>query len=494
MRPTVEVLANTKRLPSLPPVAVRVIELARQEEPDFREITTILRADPALAARILRTANSALFALPQRVHSIEAAIPILGLTMLRTIVLGFTLADHRGDHHEVRDVSQLVWRSSLAQAAFAEMLALNANGADPSTWFLTGLLQDVGVLATLNTDTDNYLEHVWDNSQFPNVVDAERKYYRFTHIDVGRELFTRWGLPREMIDAMVMHHAHMQRNGVYRTPLMTALQASSLAAHYVVNHGKGSRAMDQLLTFVRQHYGWDTKQTEAAIEETAIRVGESAALFNFDVGENYSPERILADARDLLEEIALTSQLETRAATASGDAMTDPMSGAHNRRYMDNVLNRQIADHVRTKRPLGMLFLDIDKFKNINDGHGHQIGDQAIVQVADVLKECVGNSDSVIRYGGDEFLVALLDATVKEVQEISELVRSGIAGASVSDDAVAMTTSIGAVFYEPIAGDPLDANWLIDCVDAAMYEAKRGGGNQVSLRQLVGCEEAAATT
>ena len=360
---------------------------------------------------------------------------------------------------------------------------------DPSTWFLTGLLQDVGVLAALNTDTENYLNHVWDKSRFPNVVDAERQYYRFTHIDIGRELFTRWGLPQEMIDAMVMHHAHMQRGGVYRTPLMTALQASSLAAHYVVNHGSGGRAMDQLLLFLREHYGWNTNQTEAAISDTALRVAEAASLFNFDVGDCYSPERILADARDLLEEIALTTQIETRDTTSTAEAMTDPMSGVYNRRFMDKVLNRQMADHVRTQKSFGLLFLDIDKFKRINDHHGHQLGDEAIVQVASVLKSSVRKSDSVIRYGGDEFLVALPGATAESVAQISEAVRAGIEAAEVSDDSVRMTTSIGAVFYQPEEQDPMDTNWLIDCVDAAMYDAKRNGGNQVSLRQLVGGAE-----
>ena len=123
MRYSLEDFATSDQLPSLPQVAVRIIELAREPEPDFTEITETLRADPALASRILKTANSALFGLSQPVQSIEAAVPVLGLTMLRTIVLGFTLADHNSTNRDVKDASRKYWRSSLCQAVFAEQLA-----------------------------------------------------------------------------------------------------------------------------------------------------------------------------------------------------------------------------------------------------------------------------------------------------------------------------------------------------------------------------------
>lgn len=488
---------RSDRLPSLPQVVVRVIELAREPEPDFDEVTVALRSDPALSARILKTANSALFALNQPVQSIEAAVPVLGMTTLRTIALGFTLADHRSSNRDAQDASKTLWRSSLTQAVFAELIAAESEGADPSTWFLAGLLQDIGILAALHTDTETYLTNVWDESEFPNVTHAERMHYGFTHMDIARELSERWGLPPQVRDAMCVHHAHMHTDdAAFRTPLATALQAANLCALYVVNHRRGGRALEHLVGFLCDHYGWTVDQAESAIQETSLRVGEAAALFSFDVGASYSPQHILSDARDLLEQIALTGQIEQRAAAASeqqtsdqNDALFDPMTGVYNRRFMDRVLNRQIVEQIRNRKPLGLLFLDVDRFKSINDEHGHQSGDEAICLVARVLTDTVRKSDSVIRYGGDEFLVVLPDASVDTVQGISERIRAGIAGSELPDVAARMTTSVGAVHYQPQAEDSLDANWLIDCVDGAMYEAKRNGGDQVHLRHVPGCRE-----
>ena len=496
VRHSLEDFVCSDQLPSLPQVVIRVIELAREPEPDFAEITAALRADPALAARILRTANSALFGLSQPVQSIEAAVPVLGMTMLRTIVLGFTLADHDSTNRDVKDASRKYWRSSLCQAVFAEQLASQTPGADASTWFLAGLLQDIGVLAAMHTDPDGYLDNIWDVSEFPNVVEYERRHYGFTHLDIGQQLRERWGLPTEMQDAMSAHHAHMQ-TAVDQAPLTTALQAAHLSASYFVNHRAGGRAMNKLVRFLHEHYDWSVEQAEAAIEETSLRVAEVAALFSFDVGANFCPKRVLSDARDLLTEIALMSQLQQQApvekSAEKDDAYRDPMTGVFNRRFMDRVLNKQIADEIKGRKPIGLLFLDVDRFKSINDTHGHRLGDEAICKVAEVLQNCVRKSDSVIRYGGDEFLVLLRDVSASTVRNIAERIRNDVAESRLAELDIRMTTSVGAVYYEPQPDDPLDANWLIDCVDHAMYDAKNNGGNQVELKELPEAQRLAIT-
>ena len=115
-------ILESDRLPTLPEVARRVVEIARSPEPDLGELTSVIRADAVIAARLLRTVNSALFGLRHRSASIDAAIPLLGVTLVRTLVLGFSLADHRGKA-SLRSLYRQLWRVSLINACTAELLA-----------------------------------------------------------------------------------------------------------------------------------------------------------------------------------------------------------------------------------------------------------------------------------------------------------------------------------------------------------------------------------
>lgn len=163
------------------------------------------------------------------------------------------------------------------------------------------------------------------------------------------------------------------------------------------------------------------------------------------------------------------------------------MTGSYNRRFMDQELHERLAEHIRRREPMGFLFVDVDSFKGINDRHGHQVGDEAIRRIARILHENVRESDFVIRYGGDEFLVSLMKVTERAMREIAERICVKIENVQLKQHPqVCLTTSVGVIHYQPHQGDLLDANWLIDHVDKAMYEAKRGGGNQVRFYHVQG--------
>ena len=430
---------------------------------------------------------------------------MLGITVVRTIVLGFSLAKQRSNSVDVQRPLQKLWRSSLTQGVFAELLAAESKDVDPATFFLAGLLQDIGILAALHVTPDDYLFHVWDKSDFPNTVASERQYFGFTHVDISKSLCQKWGLPDEMCEAIGMHHNRLQADSKGRkNPLTSALQASNLCAQYVENlHQPGDREFSELASFLNERYGWEVDETEDALRDTIMRVGETAALYSFDVGRGLSAERILDDAKRILEEIALHSHLGSMANTREAakainavetqkrledEVMRDAMTGVYNRRFMDRVLNERLSHDIQRLKPMGFLFLDVDRFKSINDEHGHKVGDQAICQVAAVLEKAVRSSDYVIRYGGDEFLVALMKiGSAKRVKQVADRIQKQIQDAKLPDTiGVRITSSVGAVHYQPEPEDPLDANWLIDQVDKAMYEAKRNGGDQVKLYQLTG--------
>ena len=120
---SLESILASERIPSLPEVAARIVEIARDPDPNYDQLIETIRTDPAIAGRILKTANSALLGMRTRANSIEQAVPRLGTTMVRTLVLGFCLAEYQNrNSFNLRRSYQMVWRESLTHAAVSEAL------------------------------------------------------------------------------------------------------------------------------------------------------------------------------------------------------------------------------------------------------------------------------------------------------------------------------------------------------------------------------------
>jgi diguanylate cyclase (GGDEF)-like protein/PAS domain S-box-containing protein len=185
------------------------------------------------------------------------------------------------------------------------------------------------------------------------------------------------------------------------------------------------------------------------------------------------PLRIVGVTRDISERKRYEAEL-------SRFAVTDPLTGAWNRRYGEQVFAADLAEARRYGPALSLLLLDIDHFKEINDTHGHQVGDRVLVELTRRLTESLRASDVLVRWGGEEFVVAMRHCTIADALPLAEKLRCLVADTPF-DEVGRITVSIGAAEFEP--GDDLAA-WL-HRADRAMYDAKAAGRNAVRTRQLV---------
>ncbi|MDO8959917.1 MAG: sensor domain-containing diguanylate cyclase [Rhodocyclaceae bacterium] len=165
--------------------------------------------------------------------------------------------------------------------------------------------------------------------------------------------------------------------------------------------------------------------------------------------------------------------------------LTDSLTGVQNRRYFEHRCLVEISQAQRHRQPLACMFLDIDKFKRINDSHGHQSGDVVLRGVADVIQAQLRTSDTIARYGGEEFVVLLPQTAALHAQEIAERIRVAVAAQlfrSQSDQTVPVTISIGLAMLplDAAASEPaVQAEMLVAAADRALYQAKHGGRNRV---------------
>jgi len=164
--------------------------------------------------------------------------------------------------------------------------------------------------------------------------------------------------------------------------------------------------------------------------------------------------------------------------TLRDSAMVDPMTGLYNRRFLQEHTKQIISGVLRRKTQIGLLVCDIDYFKQVNDTYGHDVGDQILVETSVILKNMVRDSDIVIRFGGEEFLVLLLDVAPGDAMLVAEKIRLAIEKmkVTVSGTVIQKTISIGVAEFP----NDTDGFWqTIKFADVALYYAKEHGRNQV---------------
>ncbi len=158
-------------------------------------------------------------------------------------------------------------------------------------------------------------------------------------------------------------------------------------------------------------------------------------------------------------------------------ATVDELTGLLNRRAGLERLSEELSRHSRSKHPLACLLLDIDRFKKVNDRYGHQAGDEVLRHFGGILRSQTRLHDVACRYGGEEFLLVLPDATLEAAISAAEKIREATASAAVEveNHRITVTTSIGLTMLE----DAETVEMVIARADAALYKAKKGGRNQV---------------
>jgi two-component system cell cycle response regulator len=174
---------------------------------------------------------------------------------------------------------------------------------------------------------------------------------------------------------------------------------------------------------------------------------------------------------------AMTESLSARSVTLEQAALTDGLTGTQNRRYFDDALREYLDEFGRIGRPVGLMILDLDHFKQVNDTHGHDVGDQVLREVANCLKDMTRHHDVVARLGGEEFAVVAPNMTPELLFKLADRIRKAIASMTISTGNVRLkvTTSVGLAVWD----QQEDADSFYRRADRMLYEAKRMGRNRV---------------
>jgi len=233
-------------------------------------------------------------------------------------------------------------------------------------------------------------------------------------------------------------------------------------------------------------------KSKILIDEDKIRIGKNYLKFAVKEGssaKSISPgdtiilegkiEQMIGEIKDkdIAEKlIDIKFFMNKKKEKLSDLAYKDQLTGLYNRRYLDEILYKEIERTKRHKHDLSFILIDIDHFKRVNDKYGHQKGDEVLSSVARIITESTRINDSVFRYGGEEMCVILPETNISNALKAAEKIRKSVENRSLSLTGIKITISLGVSCFTK---ERNNAQLMIESSDKALYSAKQNGRNKV---------------
>lgn len=482
-------------LPTLPAVAMRIIELGDDPDAGLGEIADVVCRDPALTAKLLKIANSPLYAQRRKVENLRQAMMLLGLNAAMTLALSFSLVGGFGSASGGLD-HRRYWRRSLLTALASRTLATHAGLAQHrEELFLAGLLQDIGILVLDAVAPQDYARGLHACPQHLALTESEHAVFGSDHAEVGAWILDRWGMPEYLVRATRCSHAvtaeALADDGDNARFFACTTLAGWLAEVWLNPPDEAGTA--HIGTLAQELLGLDAQALTALVEEIGGQIPETAALFEIDLIEPAQVAAVLEHAREVLmvrnlqivQEAAQARRqaehMQERTRQLEEQSRRDPLTGAYNRAALQETLTSEFRLASDGHWPLTLAFVDLDHFKRVNDTFGHQAGDEVLCEVVRRLNSRIRCTDIVARFGGEEFVLVLPGLRRGAAMTMLERVRAAIADEPCQlpdGQAVTVTLSIGIATHGE--DKPYEsAESLLRNADRAVYDAKRNGRNRV---------------
>ncbi|MCC6620394.1 MAG: GGDEF domain-containing protein [Deltaproteobacteria bacterium] len=483
-------------LPTPPAGAALVIRAANDPRISLADIARLIEREPSLTVNLLRLANSAAYATGREIKSVGQATVLLGARVIRNIAVAHAVTAMRATIDVGGFDRAAFWEDSLRRACAALVLAREHRLDDPSEAFTVGLIQDLGVLVMAVQGHGDRMQAL-RTSPGPERRQAELELSGKHHAEHFITLGRAWGLPRDLVETVSLHHADAPNSAEPRIKrLAHVARVADELADITQTQARGD-------TIVRARQALEALaprgarlELDALVDLTAQEMATQSRDLDIRIHEQPRFESLVESANQALVRISstyeeLTQRLElllrekealvARLAETNAElhrlATTDALTSVLNRRSFAEALAARLADGARAGTPTTLLFVDLDHFKQINDELGHAAGDAVLVTVARRLAQGVRLTDVVGRLGGEEFAVLLPACDRDAGLAVGERLRASVRQPFAVDAGLdlTVTASIGGVTLR----GPTSPDAALRLADEAMYRAKAGGRDRL---------------
>ena len=464
-----------ENLPSPPGVAIKLLELFSAPEITLDELNEVISVDPSLTARIIKYANSPMFARRHEAQGLMQAITMLGANGVKMIALSFSLTEVKAEESNQFDFNSF-WNSSLATAVCNQNLFAQS-GQDKDTGFLVGLLSNIGQVAFLSSDPVGYEKMMSDRSVFDlELIKMEQEKFNADRYAISAEVLKKWNFPSVIVDALEKLNDDGNASG-------RCLKLANRMSYVLLSESPIYQIVQSINNDLSQVEGIDPESTEEFFAKTHQNYSDVASILSYSCPQLKTIAEIEMEAKTRMVEMTLAMQQATEQVAAENDelkgmAFVDSLTQLGNRRQYERVAEAELERCGRVGKSFGLIVIDIDHFKKVNDTYGHAAGDAILAGVARELEHRLRKYDSVFRYGGEEFVVVLPESDLEICGAVAERLREAVEGHNFSFEGteIPVTISLGGAIFS--VGETVNLETLFKQADEALYAAKKSGRNR----------------
>lgn len=476
------ILGKADNLPTLPGIAIKLLQAVQKDEPNISEIGEIISKDIALTVKILKLVNSSFYGLSSKITTVDHAAKLLGLNTVKNLALSFSLINGlQNKWSKITNFSQF-WKNSVLGAIAARSLTqkINSNSADDA--FFLGLLQDIGSLALACCLPEQYSVVLSEaNGMVAKYHQMENQHIGLNHMEVGEYLIKSWGLPERFYIPIGHHHCPQMiedKNPECSTPTKL-LHLSSLYID-LFNTSDLNIQMGTINHFQKE-YGFSDKFDSTELAKEIHREAQDVfPIFDMQLKDDRDYAELLDKAKAEMAKLSIEMFNELVEKNIEIEFLRqqtnlDSMTSIQNYRGFCESIIRELSRANRYKKPLSLIFADIDHFKTVNDTFGHQAGDHALKSIAICLKTALRESDCIARYGGEEFAIILPETNMEGAFMVAERLREKIRSLKIvyQGKDISLTMSFGVACQT--SNQILSSDSFIKMADDALYKSKNQG-------------------
>ena len=481
-------LLSCSNLPSLPAIALQVLEASKNPNISLHEVAEIISADPAISVKLLKIANSPLYSQNRSVTNLRQALTLLGFNASLTIALSFSLLQTLSANKKSNN--NTFWARSILSATIARMLGERMKVAALEDLFLSALLQDIGVLLIDCIQSSPY-DNGKDDLKHDDRVKLEKQFLGLEHCDIGAWFLSSWGLSENLVNAVKFSHSlNAGFSNDDEEKFHYCLHLSGSLADVWLDNNPGELLLS-ILQVASKVLNLSTEEFNELVINIDKALPEVKELFNISITSEQHREKIIAEAKELLLERSLFSikqseddrehieKINDKVDEIKQSNQLDHLTGAYNRQYIDKLLDIEFYESRDNNWPMSVAYIDIDDFKLVNDSFGHSVGDEVLKLIANFFLLNIRKTDVLARYGGDEFILMLPGVNSKIAKSMIERLLQlydNVSEINANGEKFKTTLTIGlATNMDKYNFNTLKE--LLKAADQAVYNAKDKGKN-----------------
>jgi diguanylate cyclase (GGDEF)-like protein len=483
-------LKASLNFPSPPAIAQQIITLARDPSTDISQVAVAISRDPALAAKLLRVANSALYSRQRKSTNLRQALIMLGLQGATTLALGFSLV---GTYMRLKSNGvdyDRYWRRAILSASAARCFGALQNTSAVDDIFLAALLQDIAILGIDRAAPDFYRD-LPRNASHGEFSGYETGRLGIDHAELGAWLLRYWKLPEPLCRAVAWSHAPSTADRSTQAGMTACCVALGSECVEILLAPAAATDFAALAEHASEWLGIDAPAVAEVMGKIVAEIPEIERLFDTILLKPDAASVILDQARDLLilrnlQTLGQVSglratnlKLEARTAVLH-DERRDRLTGLYNRGYLDLMLRREFQAAASGNWPLSLVFVDLDHFKGINEAYGHEAGDSVLVTTAKAIASVARDTDCVARVGGTQFVIVLPGLASPGAEIFCERLIARLRSTlhTIRGTVVTVTASVGLATHAP--EKPFQrASHLINAAGRSACFAKKSGSDRL---------------